>query len=71
MKMHDQEMGAVKWYCLVLDDLFISTPSAALFRTYIYSSVPWSCLFFIFMLIWLLWMIVSAHLPLLWLKTER
>ena len=35
----------MKWYCLVLIDVFISTPSTALFRTYIYSSVPWSCLF--------------------------
>ena len=43
--MHDQEMGAVKWYCLVLIDLFISTPPAALFGTDIFSSVPWSCLF--------------------------
>ena len=43
--MHDQEMGAVKWYCLVLIDLFISTPPTALFRAYIYSSVSWSCLF--------------------------
>ena len=45
VNMHDQEMVAVKWYCLVLIDLFISIPSTALFRTYIYSSVPWSWVF--------------------------
>ena len=45
VNMHDQEMGAVEWYCLVLIVLYISTQSTALSRTYIYSSVPWSCLF--------------------------
>ena len=35
----------MKWYFLVLIDLFTSTPSTALFRTYTNSSVPWSYLF--------------------------
>ena len=35
----------MKWYCLVLIDPFISIPPAAPFGTYIFSSVPWSCLF--------------------------
>ena len=39
VQMHDQEMTAVKWYCLVLDDLLISTPTAGLFKTYLYSVV--------------------------------
>ena len=61
----------MKWYCLVLDDLFISTPSAALFRTHIYSSVLCHVCLSKIMLIRLQSPIVSAHRPLLWLKTER